>query len=134
MRSLAAFEAAYGELGNSGQLSVQAPDSIEPYTSSVETCTTRAVPAATHASSSSCVPETFVRTNAAGSVSDLSTCDSAAKCTTASWPGTVACRVSGSVTSPVTTVSRGWPTGRLVRLPAYVSLSSTVISAPASSG
>ena len=45
-RSEPAFEAAYGEFGASGQSSVHEPCSIEPYTSSVDTCTNRPTPAA----------------------------------------------------------------------------------------
>ena len=46
-----------------------------------------ATPAARQASSRVWVPTTLVRTNSAPDSTERSTCDSAAKCTTASWPG-----------------------------------------------
>ena len=128
-RSLPAFAAAYGEFGSSGQSSVHEPDPIEPYTSSVDTCTTRSMPARRQASSSAWVPSTLVMTNGAAPATERSTWDSAAKCTTASCPGTTSASSPGSQMSPCTKDSRSCPIGRLSVLPAYVSLSSTVTRA-----
>jgi hypothetical protein len=130
------LDAEYGERGDSGQSSVQEPVSIEPYTSSVDTCRNLPTLARSAASSSTWVPSTLVVTNGVAPRMDLSTCDSAAKCTTASWPDISSPTSAASQMSPVTTRRRGLSaTGvRLARLPEYVSLSSTVTSAPAWSG
>ncbi|OLB79233.1 MAG: hypothetical protein AUI14_10915 [Actinobacteria bacterium 13_2_20CM_2_71_6] len=124
-RSAAAFEAAYGELGASGAVSVQDPAGIDPYTSSVDTCRNRPTRYRRAASSRIWVPVTLVSTNRAGSRMDVSTWDSAARCTTASCPGTTSSSSSASHTSPVTRVSRGC-SGRLLQPAPWVSLSSPV--------
>ena len=59
---------------------------MEPYTSSVDTCTNRETPASSAACSSTWVPTTLVETKSAAPVIERSTCDSAAKCTTTSTP------------------------------------------------
>nr|BFE71130.1 hypothetical protein GCM10020092_044310 [Actinoplanes digitatis] len=117
-RSEPAFVAAYGELGDSGDRSVQAPVAIEPYTSSVETCTKRDVPCRRAASSSTWVPTTFVVANSAAPAMERSTCDSAAKCTTASWRGRTDSIRAASQMSPGTKSRRRlWLTGfRLSKL------------------
>ncbi|GAB3957950.1 hypothetical protein GCM10027614_74420 [Micromonospora vulcania] len=97
------------------QLSSHEPSLIEPYTSSVETCTTRPTPLRAQAARRWCEPITLVSKNGAGSSMDRSTCDSAAKCTTASCPGTTSASNCRSQMSPRTKVSRGCVAGRLVR-------------------
>jgi hypothetical protein len=101
-RSLEAFEAEYGELGWSGSDSVHEPSAIEPYTSSVDTWTNGVTPCRSAASSNTCVPSTLVTTNGVAPAIERSTCDSAAKCTTASWPGSAASTCRRSVMSPLT--------------------------------
>ncbi len=119
-RSLDAFEAEYGELGCSGSVSGQEPSAIDPYTSSVDTCTNGATPCRSAASSSTWVPSTLVTTNGVAPAIERSTCDSAAKCTTASWPGSAASTCARSVMSPFTKLYDGESsTGpRFARLPA----------------
>ena len=56
----------------------------------------------TAACSSFWVPRTLVRTNVGGPVIDRSTCDSAAKCTITSCPGTRSATRSASQMSPLT--------------------------------
>ena len=70
----------------SGDSSVNEPDSIEPYTSSVETWRKRATPSSRAASSSTPVPITCVTANGSWPAIERSTCDSAAKFTTRSQP------------------------------------------------
>ena len=64
----------------------------------------RAMPAVRQASSSICVPTTLVMTNSAAPAIDRSTCDSAAKLITASWPGSTSASFAGSQMSPCTNV------------------------------
>ena len=80
------------------------------------------------ASNSRIVPSTFVRMNGSGSKMELSLCDSAAKCTMASQPGTMRSSSDTSQISPMTssTCDCGSPS-MFAGLPAYVSLSSTVM-------
>ena len=59
--------AAYGEFGDTGCVSGQEPASIEPYTSSVDTCTNRATWWRQAASRRVWVPRTLVRTKSARS-------------------------------------------------------------------
>src|SRR5450756_840833 len=83
-RSLAALVEEYGLDGLYGVSGVNlagSSSSRSPYTSSVEMWWYR-VPCRRTASSSVYVPTTFVCTKGQGSVSELSLCDSAAKCTT----------------------------------------------------
>ena len=84
MRSPPAFAAAYGEFGASGASSAHEPDAMLPYTSSVETWTTRRTPWSRHACRSTWTPAVFVATKAGASVIERSTCVSAAKLSTAS--------------------------------------------------
>ena len=63
---------------------------MSPYTSSVETCTSR-MPACRAWSSSTWVPSTSVTMNSAGPRIERSTCDSAAKLTIASQPAAACC-------------------------------------------
>ncbi len=132
-RSPPAFAAAYGEFGDNGASSVHEPASIEPYTSSVDTCTSRA-PAARHAAASRCAPTALVSANTSAAVIDRSTWVSAAKLTTTSWPGTSDASSSLSQMSPFTNVYPPATGSRLAGLPAYASLSRTVTSAPAQAG
>ncbi len=122
--------AAYGEFGSSRWVSGQEPAGIDPYTSSVDTCTKRPTPRRTAASSSVCVPSTLVRTKSPPPAMERSTCDSAAKCTTAPAPAMAASTAAGSQMSPSTTRSRGSSrqASRLARTPAYVNASSTTTS------
>src|SRR5258708_32594162 len=87
-RSPPAFAAEYGELGSSRAPSAHDPDATLPYTSSVDTCTTRGTPASRHACSSTCTPVTFAAMKSDAPAIDLSTCVSAAKLTTTPGPGT----------------------------------------------
>src|SRR3712207_6938164 len=82
--------------------SVQEPSSIEPYTSSVETCTTRRTECRSDASNTCWAPSTLVSTNPAAPVMERSTWDSAAKFTTTSCPGRAASRSAGTQMSPCT--------------------------------
>ena len=88
------------------------------------------------ASSSDWVPTTFVMTKSAAPAMERSTCDSAAKWTTASAAGTSSSRRAPSRMSPSTKRRRGLSrtSSRLARLPAYVSLSRTTTSAPSRPG
>ena len=120
IRSPPAFAAAYGEFGSSRASSAHDPVATLPYTSSVDTCTTRGTPASRHACSSTWVPTTFVVTKSAAPAIDRSTCVSAAKLTTMSCPGTTVASSPASQMSPRTKVSPGLSvTGsRLARFPA----------------
>ncbi|MDQ1603653.1 MAG: hypothetical protein QOE01_1498 [Actinomycetota bacterium] len=82
------------------------------------------------------MPTTLVATKCAAPAMERSTCDSAAKWTTASWPAITSETTSGSTMSPRTKVSRAdSATGaRFCMFPAYVRLSSTVTSASAREG
>src|SRR3954454_12387903 len=102
MRSEAAFDAEYGELGSSGQFSSHDPDSMDPYTSSVETCTNFVNLVDSAACNRVWVPSTLVSTKSAPPRIDRSTCDSAAKCTTASAAPTSLTASSASQMSPLT--------------------------------
>src|SRR5690606_26769909 len=102
IRSEPALDAEYGDLGASTSVSEKEPSSIEPYTSSVEMCTNRSTPTWVAMSHITFVPEQFVRTKTSGSRRDRSTWLSAAKCTTASWPGSAAATASRSQMSPCT--------------------------------
>src|SRR5947199_10342119 len=95
-RSEPAFDAEYGEFGSSGRSSVHEPSSIEPYTSSVDTCTNRDTRASSAACSSTWVPTTLVDTKSAAPLIERSTCDSAAKCTTTSVPAIADATVAAS--------------------------------------
>jgi hypothetical protein len=75
---------------------------MEPYTSSVETCNTRAMPWRRHASKTVCAPSTFVTTKSAAPLIERSTWVSAAKFTTASWPGSTSSSRRASTMSPCT--------------------------------
>ncbi len=87
-----------------------------PYTSSVETWTTRGTPASRQACMRVWVPSTLVRTKSAAPSIERSTWLSAAKFTTRSWPGTTCASRSGSQMSPWT---KSWSTpSMLARLPA----------------
>ena len=90
----------------------------------------RSTPTRLATSHSTLVPNTFVCTNAYGSTIERSTCDSAAKCTTASWPGRCSSTAAWSQMSPCTNRHAIVQHVELMlsRLPAYVSLSNTVMS------
>src|SRR6478736_8303729 len=74
------------------------------------------------------VPIRLVRTKGLGSSSELSLCDSAAKCTTTSASATSRSTSSASATSPSTKVIRSIAPSSEAVDPAYVSASSTVTS------
>lgn len=126
----AAFDALYGLDGRYAEFSPNRAGSSNarsPYTSSVLMWWNRT--SYLHAASNSrIVPSTFVRMNGSGSKMELSLCDSAAKCTMASQPGTMRSSSDASQISPMTssTCDCGSPS-MFAGLPAYVSLSSTVI-------
>ena len=63
-----------GKFGSSGEASVHAPSAIDPYTSSVESCTTVPRWAASLASSRTCTPITFEVIHSAVPAIDQSTC------------------------------------------------------------
>src|SRR6267142_2284837 len=88
-------------------------------------CRKRAIFSSFTASSSANTPKTSVRRNASGSISDRSTCDSAAKLTTASTPRMTSRTTFASQTSPCTNVYRESfaRSARFAGFPAYVSLS-----------
>ena len=115
-----ALDAEYGEFGSSGSFSSHDPVSIDPYTSSVDTCTNLASLVSSAACSSVWVPSTLVSTKSAPPRIDRSTCDSAAKCTTASACPTRSRTTSGSQMSPCTNSYRSESStgSRLARLPA----------------
>src|SRR6266850_2696959 len=69
-------------------------------------CRKRAIFSSFTASSSANTPKTSVRRNASGSISERSTCDSAAKLTTASTPRMTSRTTFASQTSPCTNVYR----------------------------
>ena len=96
IRSEAALEAEYGELGASGSPSPNEPSSIDPYTSSVDTCSTRPIPASRATRHTMDVPSQLVATKRAGSVSERSTWLSAAKWATASCPAMASARAEAS--------------------------------------
>jgi hypothetical protein len=104
-RSPPAFEAEYGEDGSIGDASVKVPSSIDPYTSSVEICTCR-TSASRAASSSTKVPKTSVVMNSPGDSIERSTCDSAAKFTSASQPSSAERTASRSAMSASTSSKR----------------------------
>src|SRR6476469_4977000 len=119
-RSEDAFDAEYGEFGSSGWVSGHEPDSIDPYTLSVDTCTNFETPASTAPCNKVCVPTTLVITKSAAPMIERSTCDSAAKCTTRSTPAMTCETVFGSQMSPWTNRSRcsSFTDARLASLPA----------------
>src|SRR5436190_11159345 len=133
-RSEPALLAEYGELGAYGVDSLKRPVSpSEPNTSSVETCTSRKAARrealdSRQYRSDSCrtvnVPTTFVLTNAAGPSIDRSTCDSAARWSTASgWYCWNTWRNAGaSQMSTCWNTCLGWSAASASdsRLPAYV--------------
>ena len=89
------------------------------------------MPVSRAASSRTKVPNTSVRMNSPGSSIERSTCDSAAKLTTASQPSSAERTTSGSAMSPTTSSQRSRPS-RFSRRPAYVSLSRTRTEPPGS--
>jgi hypothetical protein len=101
-RSAPALAAEYGELGSRMWSSFQEPSGIVPYTSSVETCTTRPTWCRSAASKTCCAPTKLVVAKSAAPVIDRSTWVSAAKLTTASCPASAASRAAGSQMSPRT--------------------------------
>ena len=112
-----AFVAEYGEEGLYGVVSVNAsvpPSSRSPNTSSVEMWCRRLSLFRT-ASSSANVPTRLLCTNAEGSRSELSLCDSAAKWMTVSLAATSSSISDCSQMSPST---NSMPSGRFARLPA----------------
>src|SRR5450759_1861601 len=129
-RSPPALDAEYGLEGLMVSLSVKEPESIDPYPSSVETCTMREMPCARTTSSSVCVPRMSVWRNASGSAMERSTWVSAAKLTMASTPAAADSTASRSQMSPRTKLERGSAAtfSRLSRFPAYVSVSKQTIS------
>jgi len=120
MRSPPALAAAYGELGASGASSDHEPRATLPYTSSVETWTTRRTPASRHACSRTWTPTTLAATKSGAPTMDRSTWVSAAKLITMSWSRATAPTSAASQMSPRMNVNRGWlaTACRLARLPA----------------
>src|SRR6185312_856779 len=128
-RSPPAFDAAYGLDGRKGSVSTECcPSGMSPYTSSVETWTSR-TPASRAQPSRTYVPWTSVSMNSAAPMIERSTWVSAAKLTTASHPAAASTTASASQMSP-TTSSTSAPS-RFALLPEYVSLSRTTTSSPA---
>ena len=105
-RSLAALLAEYGEVGCTGWVSGHEPVSIDPYTSSVDTCRNRPTWCRSAASSRVWVPSTLVTTKSAAPTIDRSTWDSAAKWTTQSTPRITSSIRAASQMSPLTNRSR----------------------------
>src|SRR5205085_2795660 len=66
IRSEPAFVALYGDRGSSGSVSVDDPTSTDPYTSSVEMCTTRSTPTRRATSITTFAPPQFVRMKSSG--------------------------------------------------------------------
>ena len=112
--------AAYGEFGSSTASSRHDPAARLPYTSSVETWTTRRTPASRQASSSTWTPATLAVTKSEAPAIDRSRWVSAAKLITASWPGTTDASSWASQMSPRVKANRGLSaTGaRFARFPA----------------
>jgi hypothetical protein len=112
--SPAAFAAAYGLDGWSMSDSCdEPPASRSPYTSSVDTCTSRC-PLSRTCSSSTWTPWKFVCPNSSAERTDRSTCVSAAKLTIASQPRAARATFSGSAMSPSWSATSA---GRFARLP-----------------
>ena len=111
IKSELAFDAEYGLFGFIGDVSVKYPSSPKvPYTSSVDICTNLFLLPSPHTllavSNNVCVPNTLVCVNTNGVFMLLSTCDSAAKCTTASilYFSKVSKTLSKSQISPFTNI------------------------------
>src|SRR5258708_13815231 len=100
IRSPPALAAEYGELGSSRAPSAHDPDATLPYTSSVDTCTTRDTFASRHACSITCTPATFAAMKPDAPAIDPSTCVSAAQLTTTSLPRTTHASSAPSQMSP----------------------------------
>ena len=92
-----------------GSSSRNAPVGIDPYTSSVLTCTNRRTPALRAAMISVAVPTTSVSMNSVGLCSERSTWLSAARLMTTSQPSTARAATSGSAMSPWMNEYRGSP-------------------------
>ena len=135
-RSPPALVPAYGERGLSGWSSVIGSDSAVPYTSDEEMRMNRSIGRSRIASSSTCVPTTFVVTNSPPPCSiDFETCDSAAAFTITSTPSRAAVTSARSRMSPWMNRSRSCSStsARLARLPAYVRASMVTTSCAVSS-
>ena len=113
------MDAEYGEFGPSGCVLGPGALAIEPYTSSVDTCTNSAEPASQRGLQQGLGAE-HVRQHEVGAAAiDRSTCDSAAKCTTASLPGDQLADQRRVADVALHERSRGSATGaRLARFPA----------------
>ena len=96
------MDAEYGLDGRTGSLSRDEPRSTDPYTSSVLMCRNRGIFSSRTASSKVKTPNTSVFKNASGSISERSTCDSAAKLTMASTPRLASRTIVPSQMSPLT--------------------------------
>ncbi|CAM5672904.1 hypothetical protein SALBM311S_05770 [Streptomyces alboniger] len=131
IRSLEAFAAEYGELGPTDAPRARSPARWSRRPRRWRCARRSAHPAAgPRPGGSGCPPRSCGRSRPRRSI-ERSTCDSAAKCTTSSASAVSLPTSSASRMSPCTNAIRGCARlSRLPRVPAYVSLSSTVIARP----